>query len=262
MAKGLHNGTKQSTHTRADKKLGKVFVYLSGPKVVEPLGRKRYTLIVREDFSRCTWVYFMRHKSDTPELFEQFFADTRADGVPSKLVIVRSDGGGEFRGGNFGDLCRSRSIKQEFTTTDSPQFNGVAERALDLIETATMAGRIQARKIVPGAQLPSTESWWAEASHWACDAFNRTATSAKPANKSPCEMWFGKPPPVVPLPFLKPGYFKVKRENKPQAKTKECFSWDLHPVTPRLGASADQTPYCAYHAATRVARTTCTRPHA
>ena len=51
--------------------------------------------------------------------------------------------GVNFCGGKFGDLCRSRCIKQELTTADCPQFNGVAERALGLIETAAMAGRIQ-----------------------------------------------------------------------------------------------------------------------
>ena len=73
--------------------------------------------------------------------------------------------GGKFCGGTFGDLCRSRCIKQEFTTADSPQFNGVAERALGLIETTAMAGRTQAREHFAGAQLPGTESLWAEASH-------------------------------------------------------------------------------------------------
>ena len=71
---------------------------LSGPKMVKSLGRKRYSLTVRDGFSRYTWVFFMRHKSDAAELFEQFLADSRADGVPSTVVIVRSDGGGEFRG--------------------------------------------------------------------------------------------------------------------------------------------------------------------
>ena len=163
----------------------------------------------------------------------QFLSDTRADGVPSQVVTVRSDGGGEFCGGNFGDLCRSRSIKQQLTTADSPQFNGVAERALGLIETAAMAGRIQARELFPGAQLPATGSLWAEASHWACDALNRTAASANPANKSPYEMWYGNPPPVVLLPFLKPGYCKVKREIKSQAKVQECFYLGPAPNHPR-----------------------------
>ena len=233
MAKGLRRGIKQSTHTRAEKKLGKVFVDLSGPKVVESDGGKRYTLIVRDEFSRYTWVYFMRHKSDAAETFKQFLSDTRADSVPSQAVTVRSDGGGEFCGGKFGDLCRSRWTKQEFTTADSPQFNGVAERALGLIETTAMAGRIQARELFPGAKLPATESLWAEATHWACDALNRTATSANPANKSPYEMWCGKPPPVVLLPFLKPGYCKVKRKNKSQPKAQECFYLDHAANLPR-----------------------------
>ena len=67
--------------THADKKLGRVLVNLSGPKVLESLGRKRYTLVVLDDFSRYTWVYFVRHKLEATELFEQLFAYTRADGV-------------------------------------------------------------------------------------------------------------------------------------------------------------------------------------
>ena len=34
MAKGLRKGIKQSTNTRADEKLGRIFVDLSSPKVV------------------------------------------------------------------------------------------------------------------------------------------------------------------------------------------------------------------------------------
>ena len=158
---------------------------LSGPKVVESHGGQRYTLIVRNDFSRYTWVYFTRHKSDAEETFKQFLSDTRADDVSSQVVTVRSDGRGEFCGGKFGDLCRPRCIERKFTTADSPKFNGVVERALGLIETVAMAGRIQARELFPGVQLPTTESLWVEASHWACDALNRTATSANLANKSP-----------------------------------------------------------------------------
>ena len=130
MVKGLRRGIKQSTHTRADKKLGRVFVDLSGPKVIKSHRGKRYTLIVRDDYPRYTWLYFMRHKSDAAEMFQQFLADTRADGVPSLVVAVRSDGGGEFCGRKFGDPRRSRCITQELPTVDSPQFSELAQRAL------------------------------------------------------------------------------------------------------------------------------------
>ena len=84
-----------------------------------------------------------------------------------------------------------------------------------------------------GAQLPAAESLWAEASHWTCDALNRTATSANPENKSPYDMWYGNPPTVVIIPFLKPGYCKVKRENKSQAKAQEWFYLGTAPNYPR-----------------------------
>lgn len=111
-----------------------------GPKMVEPIERTLYTLIVRDDCSRYWRLYFLRHKSDASGQFEQFLADTRVGGVPFKVEIVRSDGNGELRREKFGDLRRSRGIKQGFTTDDSPQFNGAAERALGLIETAATAG--------------------------------------------------------------------------------------------------------------------------
>ena len=100
----------------------------------------------------------LRRRSDAAELFKQFLAGSRADGVPSKVVIVRSNGSGEFRAGNLGDLCSSRRMNPEFTTTDSAQINGVAERALAWIETAAMASRIQAQYRFRVAQLPAPAS--------------------------------------------------------------------------------------------------------
>ena len=80
--------------------------------------------------------------------------DARPGGVPSKVVTVRSDGGGKFRWGKFGDLCSG--VKQEFTTAKSRQFNEVVEHASDLIEAAT--GRVKAQELFPGVQLPATAS--------------------------------------------------------------------------------------------------------
>ena len=43
--------------------------------------------------------------------------------------------------GKSGKLCRERKIKHEFTTADSPEYNGVAERGLIMIESAALAAR-------------------------------------------------------------------------------------------------------------------------
>ena len=192
MAKGLRKSIARSTHTRADKKLHRVFVDLSGPMAVQSIGGKRYTLIVRDDCTRFTRVYFLRHKSDAASAFESFLAEVRADSTPSAVMAVRSDNKREFFGGAFGKLCRRRGIKQKFTPADSPKYNGVAERALRLINDVAVAARIQATELYPNA--PNYPSLWAEAASWAY-ALNCTATTANPGDKSPYEMWHGSPLP-------------------------------------------------------------------
>ena len=173
MAKGLRKPIARSTHTRAAKKLQRVFVDLSGPMAVQSIGGKRYTLIVRDDCTRFTRVYFLRHESDAASAFESFLAEVRADGTPSTVMAVRSDSGREFFGGAFGELCRKRGVKQEFTPADSPKYNGVAERVLGVINDAAVAARIQATELYPNA--PNYLSLWAEAASWACHALNCTA---------------------------------------------------------------------------------------
>ena len=189
---------------------------------VQSVGGKRYTLIVRDDCTRFTRGYFLRHKSDAASAFESFPVEVRADGTPSAVMAVRSDNGREFFGGAFGELCRNRGLKQEFTPADRPKYNGVAERALGLINDAAVAARIQATELYPNA--PNYPSLWAEAASWACHVLNCTATTANPGDKSPYEMWYGSPPPRGAVwPFLKPAVYRVKRANKSLTKAQDCY---------------------------------------
>ena len=64
MAKTLRKHIARSTDTRADKKLERVFVNLSGKMSVSSIGGKRYTLIVRNDNTRFTRVYFLAKMSE------------------------------------------------------------------------------------------------------------------------------------------------------------------------------------------------------
>ncbi|CAN0277930.1 unnamed protein product, partial [Laminaria digitata] len=58
MAKGYRKPIPSSTKTRASKKLGRLFVDLSGPKRTPSLLGKRYVMLVKDDYSRHAWVYF------------------------------------------------------------------------------------------------------------------------------------------------------------------------------------------------------------
>ena len=223
MAKGYRKGIPNSTMKRATTKLGRVFVDLSGRKRTASLTGARYAMICKDDYTRYSWLYFLKHKSDAASALKRFLTDVRAVGLPSELEIVRSDNGGEFLGGRFKQLCKDMMIKQEFTSAHSPEFNGVAERGLGIITAAALAARIQATQLFHHIRLPPTEPLWAEAMHWACDALNHTATTANRDNVSPFEMWHGKAEPVAPYPFLKPGYCRWKRPNKSLPKAEACF---------------------------------------
>ena len=62
-------------------------------------------------------------------------------------------------------MCNELLITQEFVPAYSPQYNGVSERRLGLIEEAAMVARIQAKVLFGHVQLPKTDKRWAEAIH-------------------------------------------------------------------------------------------------
>ncbi|CAN0428094.1 unnamed protein product, partial [Scytosiphon promiscuus] len=126
MAKGFSIPISRSTYSRAVNQLARVSVVLSGRAALPSLGGKWYIVEVRDDCTRWTRVFFLRKKSSAATAFERYLAGVRAGGTPSVVLAVRSDNGGGFFEGNFGRLCRSRGIKQEFTARNSPEFNGVA----------------------------------------------------------------------------------------------------------------------------------------
>ena len=223
MAKRYRKPIAISTKSHATNKLRRVFVDLSGPKSTLSLLGKKYVMIVKEDFTRYAWVYFLERRSDAADAFRKVLADMRGDGVPSEVERVRSDNGGEFFKGEFGDVCRQYCVKQEFTNAKSPALNGRAERALRIIQNAALAARIRAPILFPHAELPPSETLWAKAVHWACEALNRTATTSHPGSMSPYEMWHGKAAPASPHPFLRPGYCRWNRPSKSFPRCESSF---------------------------------------
>ena len=161
MAKRRKELTAKTTKRRADKRGGRVFLDVCGPKSVQSIAGKMYMLLVKDDFSRFSAVYFMRSKSEISKYFKQHLADHRFSGTPSPVETVRTDDAAESESGYFADLCRERGIRQEFTAANSPQFNGMAERGIAMIESTGKAALIQAKCMFPGMGIPLRDSLWA-----------------------------------------------------------------------------------------------------
>ena len=150
-----------------------------------------------------------------------------------EVEAVRSDNGGEFTGDDFVQMCNRHRIRRECTAPHSPEFNGVGERGLDMIQEVASSARAQAPALYPDINVPTSRRLWAEAMQWACESVNRTATTANPNRASPYEMWYGHAAPLQTKPFLAPGFFrKPHRKNKDDFRGVKCFYLGQAPKHP------------------------------
>ena len=175
--------------------------------------------------------YQVRSTDEVSRYFRQYLADYRFTGVQCPVETVRTDDAAGLKGGAFAHLCRERGIRQEFTPADSPQFNGVAERGIAMIESAGKAAIIQAGLNFRGMGIPSGNSLWAAQAYWACHALNSTAVTSNPRCMTPYEMWHGKVPPS-PFPFLKPCFVNVSVVISLNLRRSRVFTWDHPPTVP------------------------------
>ncbi|GJU92218.1 putative ribonuclease H-like domain-containing protein [Tanacetum coccineum] len=153
---------------------------LFGPTFVSSLMNKKYCLVVTDDYSRFTWVFFLTTKDETSEILKRFIKEIE-NLVDKKVKIIRSDNGTEFKNKVMDDFCREKGIKREYSVARTPQQNGVAERRNRTLIKA-------ARTMLADSKLPTT--FWAEAVSTACYVQNRVLV-VKPHNKTPYELFRG-----------------------------------------------------------------------
>ncbi|KAJ9561416.1 hypothetical protein OSB04_006576 [Centaurea solstitialis] len=126
---------------------------LFGPVNVQSIAGKKYTLVIVDEYSRYTWVFFLRSKSDAPKEIILF---VRKMERLNNLTVrsIRSDHGTEFKNSTLETFFEQKGISQNFSSVRTPQQNGVAERRnRTLIEAA--------RSMLSEANLAT--QFWAEA---------------------------------------------------------------------------------------------------
>lgn len=86
-----------------------------GPMRTVTPGGCRYFLILIDDFTRFTVVYFLKKKSEVPQRVQEYvqFVKTEFGRTPK---IIRSDHGGEYQSATLDSFCRAEGIRQQFTT--------------------------------------------------------------------------------------------------------------------------------------------------
>nr|GFB14437.1 putative ribonuclease H-like domain-containing protein [Tanacetum cinerariifolium] len=136
---------------------------LFGPTFVKSLNKNSYCLVVTDDYSRFSCVFFLATKDETSAILKTFITGIENQ-INHKVKIIRCDNETEFKNHDLNQLCGMKGIKREFSVARTPQQNKVVERKnRTLIEAA--------RTILADSLLPIP--FWAEAVNTACYVQNR-----------------------------------------------------------------------------------------
>lgn len=79
------------------------------------MGGVLYFRTFTDDYSRKTWIYFLKNKSETLEKFGVFKNQTGL-----RISTLRSDNGGEYRSLHFTRFCEKYGIKRQFSALQTP----------------------------------------------------------------------------------------------------------------------------------------------
>ncbi|GJT58295.1 putative ribonuclease H-like domain-containing protein [Tanacetum coccineum] len=126
---------------------------LFGSTSVRSINHKTYCLVITDDYSRFSWVFFLATKDETSEIIKTFIAGIENQ-INHKVKIIRCDSGTEFKNNDMNQFCGMKGIKREFSVAKTPYQNRIAERKNRILIKAT-------RTMLEDSLLHTT--FWAEA---------------------------------------------------------------------------------------------------
>jgi transposase InsO family protein len=109
---------------------------LFGPIAYISIDGNKYGLVIVDDYSRFTWVFFLHDKSETQEVLKKFLKRTQ-NKLAVKVKKIMSDNGSKFNNTQVEDYLDQEGINHEFSAPYTPQQNAVVKRKnRTLIESA------------------------------------------------------------------------------------------------------------------------------
>lgn len=111
---------------RARQPLEPIHSYVFGPVKQPPVGGARYMVTFIDDYSRYSWVYFMKEKSETFGIFKSFKEEVEQE-LGRIIRHLRIDAGGEYMSREFSKFLRENRIQRQLTCTRTPQQMDVAQ---------------------------------------------------------------------------------------------------------------------------------------
>jgi transposase InsO family protein len=174
---------------------------LFGPIAYLNIGGSKYDLVIVDDFSRFTGVFFLQDKSKTQGTQKRYLRRAQNE-FELKVKKIRSDNESVFKNLQVEEFLEEEGIKHEFSTPYTPQQNGVVER-----KNRTLID--MARTVLGEYKTP--ERFWSKAVNTACHAINRLYLHCL-LKKTSYELLTGSKPNVSYFPvFGSKCYILVKK---------------------------------------------------
>nr|GEX74252.1 putative ribonuclease H-like domain-containing protein [Tanacetum cinerariifolium] len=100
--------------------LYRIHMDLFGPTFVKSLNKKGYCLVITDDYSMFTWVFFLATKDETSPILKTFITGLENQ-LSLKVKVIRSDIGTEFKNNDLNQFYGMKGIKMEFSVPRTPQ---------------------------------------------------------------------------------------------------------------------------------------------
>ncbi|WJZ95359.1 hypothetical protein VitviT2T_014135 [Vitis vinifera] len=154
-----------------------------GPSPVASIGGSRYFVVFIDDYSRYSWIFPMKSRSEILSIYSNFAKMVETQ-FSKRIKTFRSDNALEYTQHAFQALLHSYGTIHHLTCPGTSQQNGRAERKLrHILDTV--------RALLLSAKIPAP--FWGEASLHAVHAINRIPSTVI-HNQTPYERLFGSPP--------------------------------------------------------------------
>jgi transposase InsO family protein len=116
-----------SSDTRSAGVLDLVRTNVCGPMSRASLSGREYYLTFIDDYSRKTWIYFLKTNNEVFKRFQEFKA-LLENQTGKRIKVLRSDNEGEYSSSEFVVFCTRAGIRRQMTVPYNPQQNEVAKR--------------------------------------------------------------------------------------------------------------------------------------
>ncbi|GJU51001.1 retrovirus-related pol polyprotein from transposon TNT 1-94 [Tanacetum coccineum] len=123
-----HRASFKTKQTSSIKKcLHLLHMDLFGPVTPRSINHEKYTLVIVDEYSRYTWVYFLKKKSQAPKTIMSFIKRVENQN-DIKVKQLRTDNGTKFRNSILVNFYDEKGISKNFSSPYTPEQNSVAER--------------------------------------------------------------------------------------------------------------------------------------